>query len=484
MLPTEYQKFTRFAPFAFMGIVVLLGGVIFTVFYSQQSQNVKSKANYSGTISYVGGASQITNSYGAPYIAVPKPSGVVEGDFMIAEVAMRSSSTPILPPPGWTLLRRDGTSSPYVTRSISSALYYKEATSSEPTSYQWAFGNTQVASAGIVAYRGVNEIDAHSGLVNPNNERVITATSITTRHTNTMLLFIGGLNDNPNQPTISAPYGMTERVDRSSDYTTTYFADQQMALEGPTGNRQTPSNADSQFDSVGQLVALQPDVVQLPTPTTPVYYYPTATPPYVQPTTYYYPTATPPYVQPTTPPYGGSNATANLKVFLHGIGNGGDNVNPTSQGNASPQHTTRTVDVQIFNAANQLVTANQTTVNYDSGLGGFTGQVNLGAIETGPYTVKIKTNPFLRRQVEGIQNLIKGQNVSLPATRLVVGDINNDNLANILDYNILIGCYSDLTAAASCTPDNKHLSDLNDDDSVNQYDYNLFIRELSNLNGQ
>jgi hypothetical protein len=249
----------------------------------------------------------------------------------------------------------------------------------------------------------------------------------------------------------------------------------------PCGYTQTTSynnQNNNTYNSYRQPTAT-PTPRPCPTATPVPYYAPTATP-----APYYAPTATPAPYQPTVPPYGGSNATANVTVYLHGIGNGGDNVNPSSQGNMTPQHTSRVVDVQIFNAANQLVTDNQATVNYDSGAGNFVGQTSLGAIESGPYTVKIKTDQFLRGQLAGIQTLTTGQTVSLPAIKLVAGDVNSDNQINILDYNILIGCYSDLSPAVSCNTQTNLMSDINDDGHVNQYDYNLFIRELSNLNGQ
>jgi len=124
-------------------------------------------------------------------------------------------------------------------------------------------------------------------------------------------------------------------------------------------------------------------------------------------------------------------------------------------------------------------------VSYNTTTGNFTGNIDLGAdFNTGIYTVKIKTDKYLRGLVTGIQTITKGQINTLPSLTLVTGDINNDNQINIVDYNILIGCYSDLLPAVNCTDSNKDLSDLTDDNGVNQFDYNLFIRELTNIGGQ
>jgi hypothetical protein len=54
---------------------------------------------------------------------------------------------------------------------------------------------------------------------------------------------------------------------------------------------------------------------------------------------------------------------------------------------------------------------------------------------------------------------------------------------NILDYNILMNCYSDLLPPVNCDALKKGSADLTDDGQVNQYDYNLFLRELNNRGG-
>ena len=73
----------------------------------------------------------------------------------------------------------------------------------------------------------------------------------------------------------------------------------------------------------------------------------------------------------------------------------------------------------------------------------------------------------------------------MPNVSLVTGDINNDNALTILDYNVLIDCYSDLLPARNCSDQNKKASaDLSDDGAVNASDYNLFLRELSVVSGE
>lgn len=198
------------------------------------------------------------------------------------------------------------------------------------------------------------------------------------------------------------------------------------------------------------------------------------------------PTATPtpePTPTPTTAPL----TRMEMTVYLDGIGNRGDNTNPTasSDSNKNPVHQTIGAQTEIYTTTNTLIAGGTGTLTYNASLGAFTGDVPISAgFPSGQYIVKIKTDYHLRKQVDGVQTLIAGADNTITPVALVAGDIDNNNVINILDYNILIGCYSDLEAAVSCTPAQQVASDLNDDGSVNQDDYNLFLRELSTQPGQ
>ncbi len=186
---------------------------------------------------------------------------------------------------------------------------------------------------------------------------------------------------------------------------------------------------------------------------------------------------------PTNTPVPG-DTTINLTLGLQGVGTSGDSANPHSGGNTNPLHQQRNITVSIFDTHNQQVTTQHGTVSYNDATGKFTGNVDLGSqFITGVYTVKVQSPQYLRALVPGIPTITAGRTNVLPATTLVVGDINEDNQINILDYNTLMGCYSDLLPATSCTSANNTLSDLNDDGAINQFDYNLFLRELSNVSG-
>ncbi len=211
---------------------------------------------------------------------------------------------------------------------------------------------------------------------------------------------------------------------------------------------------------------------------------PTAT---VAPTPTQVPTATPlPTIppEPTATPVPGATMVR-VNLLMHGIGRGGDSVSANSQGNYYLQRPQRTVSMDVYDVENRLVISKLGTVLFDPSFGGFSGAIDLGtAFPTGIYTIKVKTDQYLRGLVSGIQTLTRGQTTEVPTVTLVAGDINNDNQVNIVDYNIFIGCYSDLLPPISCNDSNQILADLNDDGHVNQFDYNLFIRELTNIGGQ
>ncbi len=176
----------------------------------------------------------------------------------------------------------------------------------------------------------------------------------------------------------------------------------------------------------------------------------------------------------------------NLSVFLHGIGKSGDNRNSSSDfSNKNPLHPERRSFIEVYNDQNQLTATTEAMITYASSSGSFVGSANIGVATTGNYTVKIKTEQHLKNQFAGIQKISAGRTIDLAPVSLVTGDVNNDNKLDILDYNILYGCYtSDLMPTPrNCPGTNSTKADLDDEGKVNLFDLNLFIRELSVQSG-
>lgn len=172
-------------------------------------------------------------------------------------------------------------------------------------------------------------------------------------------------------------------------------------------------------------------------------------------------------------------------VKLHGIGRGGDNTNPNLNGNLTPLRTSRALNVELIDSNGNSIPGVSGNVTYKSATGDFSGDIVIDpSVASGSYLVKVKSPGFLKKQLIGIITITKSATNTAPNVTLVTGDSNNDNSLTILDYNIIIDCYSDLLEAKNCSDSNKKASaDLSDDGNVNADDYNLFLRELSVVSG-
>jgi hypothetical protein len=152
---------------------------------------------------------------------------------------------------------------------------------------------------------------------------------------------------------------------------------------------------------------------------------------------------------------------------------------PTPTPPFDPKHPQRELEVQILKSGNNVlvpVYSNLHTVSYDSTKNAFTGSVDLVSFRPGDYTVKLKLNNTLRKEVSGMVTIPAEATSTIPRTVLYPGDINNDSKLNIFDYNILLDCYGDSLEAKNCNEGEKQRSDLNDDAKVNQIDYNIMVR--------
>lgn len=153
----------------------------------------------------------------------------------------------------------------------------------------------------------------------------------------------------------------------------------------------------------------------------------------------------------------------------------------------NPLHTTRGLTLEIYSTSEVLLNTLSGTVAYAPATGDFSGSIEIpSSVATGNYLIKVKSPQYLRKQIPGSPVLTKGQsnNLDLAQAALISGDVNGDNQLSNLDYDIIIGCYSDLLPARDCDATRKAQADLSDDGKVDQDDYNLYIRELSVQQGE
>ncbi len=117
-------------------------------------------------------------------------------------------------------------------------------------------------------------------------------------------------------------------------------------------------------------------------------------------------------------------------------------------------------------------------------------------LRDGNYSVKVKTDRYLRKLVPGAQKIALLKDNSITQVALVAGDTNGDNLVNILDYNAFIDCgygaLNPLPLDDANSIFNKRVCqvhtpainiDVNDNGIIDSTDYNLFLRELSVQSG-
>jgi hypothetical protein len=167
-----------------------------------------------------------------------------------------------------------------------------------------------------------------------------------------------------------------------------------------------------------------------------------------------------------------TSALLNVEVTLGGI-------SPIGVDNNAPRHPQRAVTIEVFNNNWQLVANKATKVTYNNISGAFVTTLNLGSTwRSGTYFIKVRLPNALRQTMGRYSgstfSIAPGKKTYLPRTPMFTGDINNDNIINILDYNILLNCWQ----KNGCNPGSTAYvsSDLNDDDQVNQTDYTVWLR--------
>ena len=180
--------------------------------YYENWESADSNEVSASVIAFRGGASAGAAS-GTLSLTINKPSGTVEGDIMIASIAVRPDTAAITAPADWALVRRVDNANPNAN---SLAVYYKVAGASEPADYTWTFSTSIGSAGGIQSFSGVdqgNPIDVESGQ-NTASGLTHATPSVTTTVTNTMLVTSHAFTSSA---TWTPPGGMTEVFDVASE---------------------------------------------------------------------------------------------------------------------------------------------------------------------------------------------------------------------------------------------------------------------------
>ncbi len=147
-------------------------------------------------------------------LTITVPTGTVQGDVMIAGVAVLPSTATITPPAGWTLVRRQNNA---LSIDNSLAVYWKVAGASEPASYTWSFNTSTGSAGGIQSFSGVeitNPVNVEAGSSTTAATNSFPAPSVTTTVANTMVVTHHAYASSTRW---IGPTGMTEAVTAASN---------------------------------------------------------------------------------------------------------------------------------------------------------------------------------------------------------------------------------------------------------------------------
>ena len=175
-----------------------------------------------------------------------------------------------------------------------------------------------------------------------------------------------------------------------------------------------------------------------------------------------------------------SSITINFSVTMLGISN-------VSGNNNSPKHPSRRADIQVVNSSGNVIKTLQKNTTYNANTGVYNGSITLDNLSLEDFLLQVRLSNALFKQLPQIFNY-PSATVTAQTVALISGDINADGQLDILDYNLLLGCYGSKLDTSSCqdkfsSSDLPHNSDLNDDGVVDAVDYNIWLRDTQTQKG-
>jgi len=206
---------------------------------------------------YGSDSSAANSSSGASSLSIARPASTSAGHFLVAGITVDGGSgTTITPPSGWTLIRRQNSTT---ATNVSIATYYRVA-GAEAGPYVWSFSPSVRAAGGIIRFTGVNTsnpIDVSNGNSGGPGTS-LSATQVTTTVANTTLVGFFGI-DTGATFTASGSNPLSEQFDirnSSASGPATWGATRTQATAAATGNKTATASASGPW--VAQLIALRP----------------------------------------------------------------------------------------------------------------------------------------------------------------------------------------------------------------------------------
>jgi len=181
-------------------------------------------ASSGGGISYggLGEGKQTSSSWWATYVDVYVPSGTSEGDLLIAAVVTDGDTddvpSPLSPPggQGWEEISLEDYSD-----EVTLGVWWKLAGASEPTSHQFTWSGGRQAYGWIMRFTGHNpSAPINASATYGNRSRSPDCPSVTTTVANTMIVRIGGFDDD--DVSSSGHTGLDEHTDITMDESSTH----------------------------------------------------------------------------------------------------------------------------------------------------------------------------------------------------------------------------------------------------------------------
>lgn len=207
------------------------------------------------TIAFKAATTTEVPSSGSTIIVLSQPPGTAPGDLLVAAMMWGSTNNVSLPamtaPTGWTLLRRTD-NSPVASLSV----YYKIATTSEPSTYTFSDANSMSAAAWIAAYSGVNEttpIDTDNGAFVAAPSVTFFAPSITTAFANDIVIFtIGAFDQGTSGDAWTGPPTQRKQIN-NGNAKSIVFGDVTQATPGAAAPASATASSQQDYALVEQL---------------------------------------------------------------------------------------------------------------------------------------------------------------------------------------------------------------------------------------